>query len=174
MTDMSEAELVAWYADRYGPVDADISAFFNAAIDFEGPGQTTVGRVVFGDLAVIYRSEPTGETWFTVRAYDTASHSCTLRSFDLWDQEPVTAASFEGECGHVVEFYGVEFGTRTHGVNSFESVDPTLLPPDDWNELRYDDGRRIAWSLDDASRIYADPGDGTWHEYKRDNLCYID
>ncbi len=173
--EMSQAELVAWYSDRFGPVNDQVTEFINEALNSPGPGYRGPRTLVLDDLQVIYGTIDNGSTWFAVRTYESVSHLCPPRDTDVWDPEQVTAWSYEGVCGHVIRFYGVEFGTRGYGTNASDRNQASLAePPEGWDVLLYPNGRSVSWSLEDPSRIYANPGDGNWYEYNRDNLCYLD
>jgi hypothetical protein len=175
-TEMSPTELVAWYSDRFGPVDDQVTAFINGAIKSLGPGyNSTSSTIVFGDLQVIYGTLENGDTWFAVRTYETVSHVCPPRDTEIWDPDQVTAWSYEGLCGQVIDFYGIEFGTLSYGRRASDRNEISVTgPPEGWRVLRYPNGRSVSWSLENPGRIYANPGDGNWYEYNRDNLCYLD
>jgi hypothetical protein len=152
----SEAEVRAWFDDRFGPVREEATVRLNRQGDLNGRHR------VYDDIEVFTRNE-SGGTFVWVQTYETTSHFCIRRSHDPWDLE--NAATFMDACDKlVIEFWGVQYGA---GV--VES------PPADWPVMMFDAGQLIAHGIEDPSVIYAKTSaDDDWVRYDRGEACFLD
>lgn len=151
-----EAEVRAWFDDRFGPVHEEATVRLNGQAGLNGRHR------VYGDIEVFTRREA-GGTFVWVQTYETTSHYCIRRSHTPWDLE--NAAVFTDACDKlVIEFWGVMYGAGS-----------TESPPTDWPVTAFDAGQSVAHSIENPSVIYAKTTeDDDWIRYDRGEACFLD